>query len=91
MTSSKFSEEPLAYALRQAESRTAICDVYRQFGSSEAMFYLWRNLFARVGVSELRRLRSLEEASARPKRVLTSGHSTSRSTATHCPTVHAAR
>lgn len=43
MKTSKFSEEPLAYALRQAESRTAICDVYRQFGSSEAMFYLWRN------------------------------------------------
>ncbi len=32
MKSSKFSEEQIAYALRQAESGTAVADVCRQIG-----------------------------------------------------------
>ena len=70
MKKSKFSEEQIAYALRQAERGTAIADVYRQLGISEATFYLWRKKFAHLGVSELRRLRSLEEENARLKRVV---------------------
>lgn len=41
MKSSKFSEEQIAYALRQAESGTAVADVCRQIGVSEATFYVW--------------------------------------------------
>ena len=70
MKKSKFSEEQIAYALRQAVSGTAIVDVCRQLGISEATFYLWRKKFAHLGVSELRRLRSLEEENARLKRVV---------------------
>ena len=70
MKKSKFSEEQIAYALRQAESGTAIADVCRQLGISEATFYLGRKKFAHLGVSELRRLRSLEEENARLKRVV---------------------
>jgi putative transposase len=70
MKKSKFSEEQIAYALRQAECGTAISDVCRQLVISEATFYLWRKKFAHLGVSELRRLRSLEEENARLKRVV---------------------
>ena len=70
MKKSKFSEEQIAYALRQAESGTAIADVCRQLGISEATFYLWRKKFAHLGISELRRLRSLEDENARLKRVV---------------------
>jgi putative transposase len=70
MKKSKFSEEQIAHALRQAESGTAIADVCRQLGISEATFYLWRKKFAHLGVSELRWLRSLEEENARLKRVV---------------------
>jgi putative transposase len=70
MKKSKFSEEQIANALRQAESGTAIADVCRQLGISEATFYLWRKKFAHLGVSELRRLRSLEDENVRLKRVV---------------------
>ena len=40
MKKSKFSEEQIAYAVRQAESGTAIADVCLQIGVSEATFYL---------------------------------------------------
>ena len=54
MKQSKFSEEQIAYALRQAESGTAVADVCRQIGVSEATFYVWKKKFARLGVSEPR-------------------------------------
>ena len=67
MRSSKFSEEQIAYALRQAESGTAVADVCRQVGVSEATFYVWKKKFAHLGVSELRRMRQLEEENRRLK------------------------
>ena len=69
MNRSKFSEEQIAYALRQAES-TPVGDVCRQLGVSEATFYVWKKKFAHLGVSELRRMRSLEEEYTRLKQVV---------------------
>jgi putative transposase len=70
MKRSKFSEEQIAYALRQAESGTAVGDVCRQIGVSEATFYQWKKKFAHLGVSELRRLRQLEDENSRLKRLV---------------------
>lgn len=70
MKRSKFSEEQIAYALRQAESGTPAGDVCRQLGVSEATFYTWKKKYGHLGVSELRRLRQLEEENARLKRVV---------------------
>lgn len=67
MKRSKFSEEQVAYALRQAESGTPVADVCRQLGVSEATFYLWKKKYAHLGVSELRRIRQLEEENRRLK------------------------
>jgi putative transposase len=68
MKRSKFTEEQVA--LRQAEAGTPVADVCRQLGVSEATFYRWRKKFAHLGVSELRRMRQLEEENARLKRVV---------------------
>jgi transposase-like protein len=42
MKKSKFWEEQIAYALRQADGGTPVGDVCRQLGVSEATFYAWR-------------------------------------------------
>jgi putative transposase len=70
MKRSKFSEEQITYALRQVESGTAVTDVCRQLGVSEATFYVWRKKFAHLGVSELRRMRQLEDENNRLKRLV---------------------
>ena len=70
MKRSKFSEEQVTYALRQAESGTPVSDVCRQLGVSEATFYVWKKKYAHLGVSELRRLRQLEEENNRLKRLV---------------------
>jgi len=70
MKRSRYSEEQVAYALRQAESGTAVGDVCRQLGVSEATFYAWKKKYAHLGVSELRKLRSLEDENGRLKRLV---------------------
>ena len=70
MKRSKYSEEQIAYALREAEGGTPVGDVCRQLGISEATFYVWKKKFAHLGVSELRRLRQLEEENGRLKRLV---------------------
>lgn len=67
MKQSKFAEEQIAYALRQVEGGTPVADVCRQVGVSEATFYLWKKKFAHLGVSELRRMRQLEDENRRLK------------------------
>ncbi len=70
MKRSRFSDEQIAYALRQAESGTAVADVCRQLGVSEATFYVWKKKYANLGTTELRELRQLREENAKLKRVV---------------------
>jgi putative transposase len=67
MKKSKFTEEQIAYALKQAESGTPVLDVCRRLGISEQTFYRWKKKFDGMGVAELRRLRQLEDENRRLK------------------------
>jgi transposase-like protein len=57
MKRSRFSEEQIVYAIRQAESGAPISDLCRQLRVSEATFHTWNKKYPHLGVSELRRLR----------------------------------
>lgn len=70
MKRSKFSETQVVYAIRQAESGTPVGDVCRQLGIAEQTFYAWKKKYAHLGVSELHRLRQVEEENARLKRLV---------------------
>ena len=45
-------------------------DVCRQIGISEATYYTWKKKYAELGVSELRKLRMLEDENARLRRIV---------------------
>ena len=70
MKRSRFSEEQIVYAIWQAEAGTPVGDLCRQLGVSETTFYAWKKKYAHLGVSELRRLRQVEEESSRLKRLV---------------------
>lgn len=70
MKKSKFTEEQIAFALRQAESGTRVGEVCRKMGISEQTFFRWKKKYGGLGVSELRRLRQLEEENRQLKRLV---------------------
>lgn len=70
MKKSRYTEEQIAFALKQAELGTTVAEVCRKMGISEATFYNWKKKYGGLGVSELRRLKQLEEESARLKRMV---------------------
>ena len=70
MKKSKFSEEQIAYVLRQVEAGSPVADVCRQVGVSEATFYIWKKKCAHLGLNELRQIRQLEDENGRLKRLV---------------------
>jgi len=66
----RYSDERIAYALRQAESGTTVADVCRQLGIAEATYYVWKKKYGHLGATELRELRQLREENAKLKRVV---------------------
>ena len=70
MKRSRFTEEQIAFALRQAEGGTSVGEVCRKMGISENTFYRWKRKFFGMGVVELRRLRQLEEENRRLKQLV---------------------
>jgi len=67
---SKFTEQQIAYALKQAELGTPVEEVCRKMGISDATFYNWRKKFGGLGPSEVRRLKQLEEENSKLKRLV---------------------
>jgi putative transposase len=67
---SRFTEEQIAYALKQVELGTKVDEVCRKMGISDATFYKWRQKYGGLGPSELRRLRQLEEENSKLKRLV---------------------
>ena len=70
MKRSRYSEEKILYALKQAESGTPVGDVCRQMGISEATFYVWKKKYGGLSLTALRELRQLREENAKLKRLV---------------------
>lgn len=70
MKRSKFTEQQIVFALKQAEMGVAVAEVCRKMGISEATFYNWKKKYDGLGTAELRRLRQLEEENARLKQIV---------------------
>ena len=60
----------LPYALKQAELGTAVGEICRKMGVSEATFYVWRKKYGGLGPSELKRLRLLEDENRKLKQLV---------------------
>jgi len=70
MKKSKFTEQQIAFALRQAETGTKVKTIIRQMGITEQTFYRWKRKFGGLCPSELRKLRMLEEETRRLKKLV---------------------
>ena len=63
MKRSRFSDQQIAFVLRQADEGTAIAEVCRKVGISEATYYNWRKKYGGLMPSEMRRPHTTEAPS----------------------------
>lgn len=70
MRKSKFTEEQIARALREAETGVSVVELCRKLGISEQTFYVWRRKYGAMGVAEVRKTKQLEEENRRLKQLV---------------------
>ena len=70
MKKTRYADEQVAFALRQAKTGTPVKEVIRKMGISEQTFYRWKKLYGGLGPSEVRRLKPLEEENRRLKQMV---------------------
>jgi putative transposase len=61
MKGKRYSEEQIIYALKAAEGGQKAAHVCRELGVTEVTFYRWKKQYAGMGITELRKLKLLEE------------------------------
>ncbi len=70
MRKQRYSEEQIAFVLKQAELGAPVEEVCRKIGVSEQTFYRWKLKFGGMLPSDMRRLRQLEEENAKLKKLV---------------------
>ena len=67
MKKSRFTDQQITFALKQADSGLPVEEVCRKLGISQQTFYRWKKKFGGLDVSEVRRLKLLEEENKKLK------------------------
>ena len=67
MKKSRFTEEQIAMALRQAEAGTPVAEICRKLQVTEQTFYRWKRKFGSLGTPEIRELRQLRDENKKLK------------------------
>ena len=70
MKKTRFSEDQIVRILKEQESGMKVSDICRKHGLGEATFYKWKSKYGGLCVSEVARLKSLEEENRRLKTLL---------------------
>ena len=70
MKASKFTDAQKAFIIRQGEEGTAVAEICRKAGISQATYFNWKKKYGGLMPSEMKRLRELEEENGRLKRIV---------------------
>jgi len=66
----RYSEAQIFRILKEVESGVPVVNVAREHGASPATIHRWKSKYAGMSLSELKRLKALEEENARLKRIV---------------------
>jgi len=70
MVHKKYSEEQIIQVLKEGEAGASVGDLCRKYGMSDASYYNWKAKYAGLTVSDLKRLKALEEENRRLKQIV---------------------
>lgn len=67
MRKSKFTEEQIIKVLTEVEAGAKVQDVTRKLGITETTFYRWKSKYGGLEVSDVKRLKALEDENRKLK------------------------
>lgn len=70
MKGKRYSEEQIVRILKEVDGGRSVAEVCREYGVSEQSVYRWRTRYGGMEVSDVRRLKQLEEENARLKKLV---------------------
>jgi putative transposase len=70
MKQGKYSEEQIVRILKEADAGIKVSDLCRKYGFSDATYYNWKAKYGGMGVSEIKRLKQLEDENRRLKQIV---------------------
>lgn len=70
MKGSRYKEEQIIRILKEAESGVKVLELCRKYGMSDATFYNWKAKYGGMAISDIRRLKALEEENRRLKKLV---------------------
>jgi putative transposase len=70
MRKSRFTESQIVAVLKQLKAGVKAAELCRKYGISDATLYNWRAKYGGLEVSDLRRLRELEDENRRLKKIV---------------------
>jgi len=66
----QYTEEQIIAVLKEGAAGAKVADLCRKYGMSDASYYNWKSKYAGLTVSELKRLKTMEEENRRLKQIV---------------------
>ena len=70
MKAKQYTEAQVIAVLKEGEAGAKVSDICRKYGMSDATYYNWKAKYAGLTVSELKKLKALEEENRRLKQIV---------------------
>jgi putative transposase len=66
----QYTEEQIIAVLKEGEAGAKVSDLSRKYGMSDATYYNWKSKYSGMTVSDLKKLKALEEENRRLKQIV---------------------
>jgi putative transposase len=66
----QYTEEQIIAVLKEGEAGAKVTDLCRKYGMSDATYYNWKAKYSGMTVSDLKKLKALEEENRRLKQIV---------------------
>jgi putative transposase len=66
----QYTEEQIIAVLKEGEAGAKVGDLCRKYGMSDATYYNWKSKYSGMTLSDLKKLKALEEENRRLKQIV---------------------
>lgn len=70
MKKTRFTEAQIVSILQQQEAGKSVKDISREYSISDATFYNWKAKYGGMQISDVKRMKDLEDENSRLKRIV---------------------